>query len=380
MKIEPNVLILTSIPSYHQVDLFDELHRRDELKLDVIYLRPITPGRNWTRMPIPAHPHKFLTVWFNQKPWWFSPTVINHLERYCPDLLVVCQYAGIAYQAAMYWAAARGIPSVFWSESPGVKHFEVKNGVPERARPMARKMAFLPAKLWAKQVWGVGRRAQQQYEELVGRPCGNLPYYSTLSKFGRGEEPYAPGGTVRFLYAGRYSYRKGFDLLIEAMASLATRWPDKKWTLTLAGAGDLAPMLKRKKYEPLRARIQDMGFLELSEMSTLMRHHDVFLCPSRYDGWGMVVTEALAAGMPVLASDQVGSALDIGGRDCLRLFTSGSAQAFTAGVETFLENVKQIPRLGAEATATAMVYDSPRGAWRFVKMATEVLAMGGGIR
>ncbi len=122
----------------------------------------------------------------------------------------------------------------------------------------------------------------------------------------------SPAGSPRHLVAlGAVSPRKGYDVLIEAL----TRLSDRPWRATIAGSTSFAPDLSAL----LRARIASAGLAEriampgaLSEdgIARLFDGADLFVFPSRYEGYGMVVTEALARGLPVLATTGVPAALD----------------------------------------------------------------------
>src|SRR6266404_1499463 len=59
-----------------------------------------------------------------------------------------------------------------------------------------------------------------------------------------------------------------------------------------------------------KARIQYEGFQSPENLPAYFAQADVFVLPSRHDGWGVVVNQALAAGLPIIASDAVGAGLD----------------------------------------------------------------------
>ena len=59
-----------------------------------------------------------------------------------------------------------------------------------------------------------------------------------------------------------------------------------------------------------RARICYEGFRPPEELPKFFEESDVFVLPSRHDGWGVVINQALAAGLPIITSDMVGAGLD----------------------------------------------------------------------
>lgn len=111
-----------------------------------------------------------------------------------------------------------------------------------------------------------------------------------------------------FLWAGRLEYVKGLDLLLEAVRSLRDR-TDKEFLVRLAGKGSL-----RKKLEQNAAaygiedRITFLGRLSRQEMLVEMQGANCFILPSRYEAFGVVLIEAMATGLPVIATRSGGPA------------------------------------------------------------------------
>jgi glycosyltransferase involved in cell wall biosynthesis len=368
----PKVVVLTNSPSYHQVDLFDAIAADGLVDLKVLYQLPLTKGRQWATMPEPNHPHCILPAWFASTLFHYNDSAIREIRAHKPDLVIVTQYSSLTYQTAMYYLSLARIPWVFWTERMGVKFFEVERGVPDFVVPWVRSMAFWPAKKFARQIWGIGASAQKQLAEVAGA-ADRLPYYSDLTRFEREPGSYLKDGTLRFLYAGRYSFRKGFDTLVDAVAKLVESHADANWSMTLCGDGDMKGLLD--EHREFGDRVRNLGFKELAEVPDVMKAHDVFVTPSRYDGWGMVVPEALAAGMPVVATTAMGSATDVeDDQPCLTRVPPAEPAALYDALRWFVENQAQIPDLGRQAHALSKRYDSATGAQRFVAMVVNALS------
>jgi glycosyltransferase involved in cell wall biosynthesis len=108
--------------------------------------------------------------------------------------------------------------------------------------------------------------------------------------------------------AGRLSREKGFDVLLDAMAIAVKRIPGLE--LTILGAGPLEGELQRQARElDLNGAVRFLGF-QLNPWP-YMRHADLFVLPSRYEGFGNAMLEALALGTPVVASDCPGAVREI---------------------------------------------------------------------
>ena len=61
---------------------------------------------------------------------------------------------------------------------------------------------------------------------------------------------------------------------------------------------------------PVKDRVEFVGFKDWDELPEEYARADVLCVPSRYDGWGLVVPEGLASGLPVIATDRMGAALE----------------------------------------------------------------------
>jgi glycosyltransferase involved in cell wall biosynthesis len=99
---------------------------------------------------------------------------------------------------------------------------------------------------------------------------------------------------------GRLVHQKGFDLLLEAFAPLAEKFPE--WTLSIWGEGpELAELEAQRDRLGLKDRVRFCG---LSARPGAWRESaDAFVLSSRYEGWGNVVAEAMAAHIPVVSFD-----------------------------------------------------------------------------
>lgn len=111
----------------------------------------------------------------------------------------------------------------------------------------------------------------------------------------------ATGTSRRFLAVGRFSrLHKGFDLLIEAFSIFARE--DKEWTLDIVGEGVEEPLYRDliKKYH-LEGRIRIHPFT--NQIQDYYSEAQVYVLSSRWEGFGLVLVEAMAHGLPVVSSD-----------------------------------------------------------------------------
>lgn len=102
----------------------------------------------------------------------------------------------------------------------------------------------------------------------------------------------------RFIYVGRYYEFKGVKELWRAFIELQTEEPND-WELWCLGVGDIEPIEHPK--------IKHFGFVQPKDMANYTSQTGVFVLPSRFEPWGVVVHEFAASGFPLLLSNKVGA-------------------------------------------------------------------------
>jgi len=109
------------------------------------------------------------------------------------------------------------------------------------------------------------------------------------------------GNSKKFLAVGRFSRRhKGFDLLIDAFHLFAQN--DKEWTLDIVGNGPEEELYRRKIAEyHLESRVRLHPFT--TDIQRYYSEAQVYVLSSRWEGFGLVLVEAMAHGLPVVSSD-----------------------------------------------------------------------------
>lgn len=108
----------------------------------------------------------------------------------------------------------------------------------------------------------------------------------------------------RILSVGRIVHQKGLDLAISALAGLQ----DLEWEWRIVGDGPQLPLLKSMLREnALDGRVHFLGWEESPQLATEYAHANLFLFPSRDEGMPNAVLEAMASGLPVVASRIAGN-------------------------------------------------------------------------
>lgn len=113
--------------------------------------------------------------------------------------------------------------------------------------------------------------------------------------------PTKPSVKVRYVTTGSLIYRKGFDMFAKAFALL--NLPEDKWELTIIGEGEERANLQQQiEQNGFANNIHLAGSKNKTDIARMLNESDVFVLPSRNENFSVAVLEALACGLPVVAS------------------------------------------------------------------------------
>ncbi len=150
---------------------------------------------------------------------------------------------------------------------------------------------------------------------------------------------------IRLLFVGGLSQRKGIANIFEAIEGL-----EQRVELTVVGGGNIDGC------EALRealSRVRYIPPMPHDEVLSLMATQDIFLFPSLFEGFGLVITEAMSQGTPVITTDRTcGPDVITHGRDGW-IVEAGSSEALRAQILELIEHPQQIIEAGREALQRA---------------------------
>jgi glycosyltransferase involved in cell wall biosynthesis len=176
-------------------------------------------------------------------------------------------------------------------------------------------------------IFAISRMATEQYLR-AGVPIDKLfPFGYFIPSHGgpvirNGEAGYAAVHILRIVFVGSLIRRKGFDILIGAVRQLLAH--GFKLELDLYGPATAAAVAEVSRDEE---RIRYKGMIPFGQAQSIVAGYDLLVLPSRYDGWGVVVNEALCAGVPVVCSDRAGAGVVAATLGAGLIFPSGDAGA-----------------------------------------------------
>jgi glycosyltransferase involved in cell wall biosynthesis len=164
-------------------------------------------------------------------------------------------------------------------------------------------------------VFAISPAAVDQYRRMGVEESKIFPFGYFVPLPAAPEPRPASSGNLRIAYLGSFIRRKGVDVLLDAFMSSGVLSTGA--TLTLFGH-------RPDDFElPFDDRIRDGGPLPFGAVDRTLAEFDLLVVPSLYDGWAVVVNEAIGAGVPVLASSMVGAGASVERWECGMRFTSG---------------------------------------------------------
>ncbi|MDF2437029.1 MAG: glycosyl transferase family 1 [Bacteroidota bacterium] len=146
---------------------------------------------------------------------------------------------------------------------------------------------------------------QYQYARKLGFAKGNIlsgfytadvDYFRSLYEVNRPRK--STDFPKKFLYVGRYYGFKGITDLWQAFIEMQNEMPNE-WELWCLGTGDVKPIEHSK--------IRHFGFVQPKQLANFIGQTGVFVLPSHFEPWGVVVHEFAASGFPIICSDEVGA-------------------------------------------------------------------------
>jgi glycosyltransferase involved in cell wall biosynthesis len=155
------------------------------------------------------------------------------------------------------------------------------------------------------------------------------------------------------LYFGRLDwFHKGLDVLLEAMAILVRTRPSLR--LRIAGRGrDLERVTAAAQTLGISANIECLGAVSDEQRQQLFAGAQVMLMPSRFEGFGMAAAEAMAAGVPLVASDAGSLPEVVAAPQGGVIVAQGDAPALAHAVDELLGNADARARLSRGARSSA---------------------------
>jgi glycosyltransferase involved in cell wall biosynthesis len=312
--VSMRIAIVMNMIAPYTTGVFERIARRPDCELLVLYETAMEPSRHWQPQAELPYRNVLLRSWTLDLAWlavgsgfktredtylYIPKHPLAALSRFAPDVVIAAgggiwsSPTNISALAARAWHGWAFVP--WWGS-----FLRAKPTLPRRlADPWVR--AFIRSgDAWM----AYGTRASADLVRLGADPARIViaPLVATPARLtaSRGRE--RRGEPLRYLFVGRLIERKGIEVLLDAFRDV------EGGELWVAGDGPLASRVEKAAADDARVRV--LGRVEAAQLDDLYSRVDVLVLPSHYDVWGLVVNEAQAYGLPVIATDQVGAAAD----------------------------------------------------------------------
>jgi glycosyltransferase involved in cell wall biosynthesis len=313
------LMVLTEIVSPYRIPVFNCLADSLGQGLKVLFMGKTSSNRRW-RVPTEAirFDYEVLKGFRFRGPSWLkgfdrfvNPGVCAAIRRFRPSLLVIGGYHHPTSLLALRCANRESIPVYLWSESTD-RDWRSGSRMVERV-----KRAFV-RRCDGVLVPGAASRTYIERYTAPDQPIETAPNSAESPDFsaGLGAAEGERAATRRrwglegftAIFVGRLSREKGLARALDVLE--ICRHDGLDATLLVVGDG---PERRRHETSARRLGIRAVftGFAQPRELPALYAAADVALVPSESEPWGLVVNEAMACGLPVLCTMEVGSGKDL---------------------------------------------------------------------
>lgn len=275
-----------------------------EFQLHVLETRPQSIEYPWAFQPkgeykihqLSGHPHPEADLPLGP----LRRQLTELLETIQPQAIISVGWADRAYQQLLLLAHQRRIPVVLISDSR------------QRDEPRSAAKEWLKRQLLRgySAALVAGQESRAYLEELGFPPAAIFQPWDVVDNafFAQAASAAAPQ-QPKFLCVSRLVAKKNHAGLLQAYATYQRQCGH--WGLQLVGSGPLEPAIRAQIAAlPAPARVQLLPFCQLEQLGRLYPQASAFVLASTTDQWGLVVNEAMAAGLPCLVSSACGCAVD----------------------------------------------------------------------
>lgn len=312
--MKQRMVIVTEIIAPYRVPVFNALAKRHDVELHVIFLSETDSSlREWTVRKDEIEFSYEVLPSFRRRVGKFNLLlnrgITQALRAASPDVLLCGGYSYVATWQAAGWARRNHIPLLLWVESTAR---DLRGGY----APVERlKRRFIESS----DAFVVPGRSSAEYLKSFG-VAGHSIFYAPnavdndfFAAAAVTQENIPRMGNLPaqyFLYVGRLVRGKGvFDLL--TAYSLLPKGIRNDFGLVFAGNGACRSELEQMARSLDGGTISFTGFLEKEELASMYAQAYVLVFPTHSDPWGLVVNEAMACGLPVVATDVAGCTADL---------------------------------------------------------------------
>lgn len=302
------IFVLFIEPMLYGMDLIHEVYEKTEYKYQYVYCTSKLTGKDDICLPNNAY-----VCYGTDKE--HQEQIVSILDQFKPDFSIINGYVGKEQTATMRYCQKHQIPYAIESDTP--LH------IPKNKIKAAAKKIYLRKLLHNPYCYGFpGGTLQKENLIYYGIPEEKnyimpmsvsdsrlLKIKEMLPSKTELKEKYGFVGKRVFLFVGRLESVKNVNLLINAFGKLKKKYDD----IALIIVGDGTEMQTLKQLSK-NMNIQDIyfsGYVVFPQIVEYYKMADIFVLPSNYESWGLVINEAMIMNLPVVVSSAVGCRIDL---------------------------------------------------------------------
>jgi glycosyltransferase involved in cell wall biosynthesis len=312
------LVIVTEIIAPYRIPVFNALAAHGDILPHIIFLSENDPAlRQWHVYKDEIRfSYEVLPSWrrrVGQYNLLLNRGMSAALRRADPHAVLIGGYSYLASWQAALWAKRHDVPLLLWSESTAHDQRR-RHALVEFAKLRFRRLcrAFVAA-----------GKSSREYLLSLGAPersvfiapdAVDVQFYSTEAEKARQhpDDVRARHGLPSryFLFAGRLVKEKGVFDLLSAYAALdeSTR---SQIGLVFVGDGPVRSELVQRAAEIRRGVVKFCGWVHREQITEIYALAEALIFPTYTDTWGLVVNEAMACGLPIVASEVAGCVPDL---------------------------------------------------------------------
>lgn len=358
------VVILTEIIAPYRIPVFNALAAREDVDLRVIFFAETDPAlRQW-------HVYKDeIRFSYEVLPSWrtrlgrynvlLNQGVSSALRQAHPDVVVCGGYSYLASWQAALWARRNKIPLLLWSESTA-----------QDARRRHAAVEFMKVRFCRLcQAFVAAGKSSRDYLLALGAPESSIfiapdavdvHFYSTRAEKARSQADESRARQALplryFLCAGRLVKEKGVFDLLAAYAKLdeSTR---SQIGLVFAGDGPMRAELAHRAAAISPGVVKFCGWVHREQIPEIYALADALVFATHSDTWGLVVNEAMACGLPIVASTVAGCVPDLVERSWNGFIVAPrDIEGFAQAMQTLFSNPHLASRMRAHSLERIQQY------------------------
>jgi glycosyltransferase involved in cell wall biosynthesis len=304
MPVPDRIALLTNFILPYRIPVLRELARRFK-DFQIFVSTPIFEGRDWTPewegLPVRLqksmtwsstwrHPHRFTEPLTIQLPY----DTASQLARFDPDVVISGEMGLRTLQAAAFAGLSRRRRLVLWA---------TVSEATEHGRGFLRSLLrwALLASADAVMVNGASGGRYVGRFGIAPEKIFHVPQTTDVGPFLESHSARPPSLRHHLLYCGRLIERKGLLPFLSRLAAWAARNPERQVDFSVVGDGPERSAIAEFTC-PKNISLRLLGNISYDRLPQIYATAGILAFPTLADEWGLVVVEALAAGLPVLGS------------------------------------------------------------------------------